>query len=112
MKKPWFFSYWFGRPSEDWIFTLTYSKDSAQNETYWKNDRFNELLVSARAEFDRAKRKDMYGEMQKIVHEDGGAVVPLFVNDLMVAKDTLAHDTVAGNLELDGLKLPERWWFA
>ena len=50
LKHPWCASYWSGRPTEDWMFTQGYSATSNWNETYWKNDRFNELLVAARAE--------------------------------------------------------------
>ncbi len=111
MKHPWAASYWSGRPTEDWMFSQGYADDSSWNETFWKNDRFNMLLREARAELDEAKRRDMYWEMQEIVRDDGGAVVPLFANHLMAYhKSKLAHpQKVAGNWNLDGYKLIERW---
>ena len=54
--------------------TTAYAADAAWNDTFWKNPRFNELLVSARAETDEAKRQAMYAEMQQIAHDDGGQV--------------------------------------
>ena len=56
MKKPWCMSYWGGRPTCDWMFTTAYAADAAWNDTFWKNARFNELLIAARAETDDAKR--------------------------------------------------------
>ena len=38
MKKPWSASYWGGRPTEDWMFTIGYAKGGAWNETFWSND--------------------------------------------------------------------------
>jgi peptide/nickel transport system substrate-binding protein len=114
MQHPWCASYWSGRPTEDWMFSQGYADDSSWNETFWKNDRFNMLLREARAELDETKRRDMYWEMQGIVRDDGGAVVPLFANHLMAyQRDKLMHpDKVAGNWNLDGYKLIERWWMA
>ena len=94
------------------MFSQGYADDSSWNETFWKNDRFNMLLRSARAELDENKRRDMYWEMQSIVRDDGGSVVPLFANHVMAYKPSkLAHPKkVAGNWNLDGYKLIERWW--
>jgi len=112
-KEPWCVAYWGGRPTEDAIFTAGYSAESAWNDTAWQNERFNQLLVQARAELDEAKRREMYYEMQMIVSNDGGAIIPLFANHIMLVSDKVAHpDKVAGNWALDGGKAGERWWFA
>ena len=72
----------------------------------------NQLLVEARAELDTNKRAEMYAEMQLIVRDDGGTVIPVFADFLMAASSKLAHGPVASNTEMDGLRVPERWWFA
>jgi len=113
MKKPWCACYWSGRPTEDWMFTDAYSSDSAWNDSYWKNERFNSLLREARAILDESKRKEIYLEMQRLVNEDGGVAVPMFANHLIGYSDQIAHPTqVAGNWDKDGGKLFERWWMA
>lgn len=112
MKKPWSFSYWFGRPTADWMFTLVYADTSTQNETFWKNERFNKILVEARGELDNSKRREMYVELQQICRDEGGAVIPLFNNDIMAASDKLQFNELATNFQMDGLRLIERWWFA
>ena len=111
LKHPWAASYWSGRPTEDWMFTSGYAAKSSWNESYWQNDRFNELLVKARGELDEAKRGAMYGEMQRLCRDDGGTVTPLFANHIVAHTDKVGvPDQVAGNWEFDGYKMLERWW--
>jgi peptide/nickel transport system substrate-binding protein len=110
-KKPWSFCYWVGRPTEDWVFSMTYAADAAWNETHWKHERFNKLLKEARSELDESKRRDMYVEMQKIVRDEGGTIAPVFVSDLHAATDKLSHGKVSPFYEFDGLRISERWWF-
>ena len=113
LKKPWCGSYWSGRPTENWIFSQVYAAEADWNETFWKNERFNELLVQGRAELDAGKRRNIYVEMQQIVHNDGGLILPLFLSDVMAVNDKLGlPDQVGNNWELDGMKNAERWWFA
>ncbi|MBM9529056.1 ABC transporter substrate-binding protein [Desulfoprunum benzoelyticum] len=111
MKKPWCAVFWAGRPTEDLMFSTAYAKGGAWNDTFWDNARFNELLVQARSELDETKRRSMYVEMQRLVHDDGGAVVPMFSSDLSAASEKVGHGDLAVNAELDGFKAPERWWF-
>jgi len=112
LKKPWCASYWSGRATADWMFTTTYAAGADWNDTYWKNDRFNELLVQARGETDAARRAAMYAEMQQINHDDNGNIVLVFNNYVSAASKRLAHGEVAPNWENDGLRMAERWWIA
>src|SRR4030095_1985121 len=86
MKSPFMATYWGGRPTADFMFSLAYASNVATNETHWRRPRFDELLVAARSELDLAKRKEMYGEMQQMVHEDGGSIIPVFNNFLEAAQ--------------------------
>ena len=112
LKKPWCMCYWGGRPTEDWMFSTAYADGAAWNDSYWKHDRFNKLLVLARAELNEATRRELYGEMQRIVSDEGGVVVPLFNNYVFATSDKITHGELVGNWDLDGSKLTERWWFA
>ncbi len=113
MNKPWCACYWGGRPTSDWMFSTAYASDAAWNDTFWKNERFNELLVQARAELDQDLRREMYGEMQSIVRDDGGALVWAFANNIMGLSERVRHDdVVAGNYPMDGFRASERWWLA
>lgn len=111
LKKPWCTCFWGGRVTEDLMFTAAYAAESNWNDTYWKNERFNKLLVEARAELDEAKRREMYVEMQTLLHNEGGVIVPMFAQYVYAASDKLAHNELAGHMDLDGMRLHERWWF-
>ncbi len=112
MKKAWCAVYWGGRATEDWMFSTAYAAGANWNDTFWSHDRFNKLLIEGRAELDDAKRREIYFEMQKIVRDEGGVVVPMFNNYVFAMSDKVQHDEMAGNWDLDGNKAMERWWFA
>lgn len=111
-KKPWSMLYWRGRPTADWMFSTAYAAEAKWNDTHWKNKRFNHLLVQARSELDETKRKAMYVEMQTLVRNEGGVIIPIFNNYLLGHSDKLAHGPMLSYADLDGYKLPERWWRA
>ena len=113
MQKAFSACYWSGRPTENWIFSQIYAADASWNDTYWKHDRFNELLVQGRSELDPDKRREIYVEMQRIVHDEGGVCLPLFQADTMAYSEKLhVPEVIGNNWELDGHKNAERWWFA
>jgi peptide/nickel transport system substrate-binding protein len=112
MKKPWTFSFWSGRLTSDWMFSVAFAADAGWNESFWKNDRFNKLLKEARAELNEAKRREMYGEMLKIVRNDGGVIIPMFAADLTAVSKKIKNEHVAADWEMDGMRAHERWWFA
>ena len=113
LKKPWHVSSLAGRPTVDWVMSVSYAAGAAWNDTTWANERFNKLLVQARAELDEARRQDMYAEMQQLVRDDCPTVIPAFANFITCMSDRIATpERLATNGQLDGLKNFERWWFA
>jgi len=113
LKKPWCACYWSGRATEDWMFSTAYEAGVPWNDTAWQNDRFQSLLLEARATLDTAKRKDMYHEMQALCSKEGGTVVPMYANYVDAHSTKLANSGTIGNLwQMDGSRIAERWWFA
>jgi peptide/nickel transport system substrate-binding protein len=111
-KKPFTAVYWGGRPVEDQMFSTAYACGGAWNDTFFCNDRFEELMVAARAELDDDKRRAMYFEMQQIVRDDGGAVIPMFANYVFGTSDKVGlPEVMASNWDMDGERWAERWWF-
>ncbi len=111
-KKPWVASYWGARPTADLILTTAYASKAPWNDTFFEHERFNKLLTEARAELNESKRADMYRDMQVILRDEGGAVIPLFANNVFAMSDKIGHpEAMAGNWELDGGRAIERWWF-
>ncbi len=110
MKKPWCASYWGGYTTESEMFTTGYAPGAAWNDTFWQDDRFVKIMAEAQAELDEDKRAEMYAEMQAIVRDDGGALIPLFANDVLARNDKVAHGELAADRGFDGRHIIERWW--
>ncbi|WP_460115023.1 ABC transporter substrate-binding protein [Pseudomonas sp. H2_D02] len=70
------------RPNADMIFSQFFQSTAPWNESAWKNEQFDQLLVQARGETDEAKRGKMYGDMQALVHEHSGIGVPVFISNI------------------------------
>ena len=111
IKKPLCVSYWLSRPIEDMLLSTVYGEGSSWNESRFKHTRFNILLNKARTELDRNTRREMYAEMQQILHDEGGAIVPFFMNILEAATDKVQVEKVSAHMILDGMKIAERAWF-
>ncbi len=116
LKKPFCACYWSGRATEDWMFSTAYEAGVPWNDSQWDEGdsaRFQELLLSARAELDPAKRAEQYGEMQQILRDDGGVIVPMFANYVQAVSNKIATPETVGNLwQMDNARMSERWWFA
>jgi peptide/nickel transport system substrate-binding protein len=110
-KKAWSACFWNARVTCDWMFTMAYAAEASANDMQWKHPRFNELLVADRGELDDKKRGEMYKDMQSIVRDDGGVVIPMIANMVDAANTKVKFETPAGNQELDGMRAIERWWF-
>ena len=87
IKQPMITSGWDARPVPDLILSIAFSRTSDWNETLWNNDRFEKLLVEARSVTDFAKRKEMYDEMQLMLHDDGGHITLGFRNYVDAARN-------------------------
>ncbi len=111
LKAPWCAVYWNGRPTVDWMLSSTYTSDSPWNDTYFKNERFDRLLAEARSEGDQDKRKEMYFEVQEILHNEGGTAVVAFASFLHGVNDKLGHGPIGVSRRMDDSRLGRRWWF-
>ena len=110
LKKPWCASYWSGRATEDWMFSTAYEVDAPWNDSQWDHPRFQELLLSARAELDSAKRAEQYGEMQLILRDEGGVIIPMFANYVQGLSTSIQTPETVGNLwQMDNGRMAERW---
>lgn len=67
------------RPNADTILTQFFKSDATWNESRWKSTQFDQLLLAARSEVDMAKRKQMYADMQTMIHNDAGIGIPMFL---------------------------------
>ena len=110
-QKPFFQSQWNPRITADMMFTLVYASTAPWNESKFKNEKFDKLLLDARLELDENRRKEMYSDMQKIIRDEGGSVITIFANFLFAASDKVGFDKIGNNWDFDSQKCAERWWF-
>jgi len=111
MKKNWTQSYYSGTATEREMFFQAYAADSKWNETFWHNKRFNSLLKESGAELNTSKRRDMIWEMQRIMWEQGGTVIPIFTDFVDAASSKVKFGKLTSIYALDGFKCCEKWWF-
>ncbi len=112
MKEPLNVVSWNMRPTANSQMAIQFAPGAAWNDTYWNNERMGELLTMALAETDETKRHEMYCEMQTLIHEGSGMVIPAFSN---------VNDGIANNVmgvpkvplgQLGGAEWPEFIWLA
>lgn len=113
LKKPFCASYWTGRSTEDWMFSSAYEAGVPWNDSQWDHPRFQELLYAARAELDSDKRREQYYEMQEILRDEGGVIIPMFANFVQaVGNNVVTPDVVGNTAQMDNNRMLERWSLA
>lgn len=113
-KKPFCAARWSGRANEDAMLALAYSTDgiaAGWNETHMSDPKLDQMLVAARIEFDEAKRRQIYYDIQELISETGGAVCPVVANFVDACTTKVGHGELASDFSMDGGRFAERWWF-
>ena len=87
MKEPLNVVSWNQRPTANAMLAIQFASTSSWNDTFWFNERFDELLKAQLAVTDPAVRHEMLCEMQTLVHSGSGMVIPYHVNLLDGASD-------------------------
>jgi len=112
MKEPMNVVTWNMRPTANSQMAIQFGPGAAWNDTFWNNKRMGELLSLSLSETDPAKRHAHYCEMQTLIHEGSGMVIPAFTN---------INDGVADNImgmpsvplgQLSASEWPEFIWLA
>ncbi|MFK0161698.1 ABC transporter substrate-binding protein [Rhizobium sp. NPDC090279] len=70
------------RPTPDILFSLLYASNAPWNESQYKSEKFDGMLVEARGLLDQAKRKQIYGEMQTMIAEEAGTIIPAYISNV------------------------------
>lgn len=82
LQKPFFMGGWTMRPVADMILTQAYTSEAKWNETNWHRADFDQLLADARGTTDAVTRQKLYCDAQRMISEDGGAIIPVFTDIL------------------------------
>ena len=110
LKKDMFVSSWNMRPTANVMMSLAYKSDAKWNESYWKNEEFDKLLVEARGVTDKGLRNEMYCKMQSLITEHCGTIVPVHRNYVDAKKKNVKGITRVPIATMGGLEWPEYVW--
>ncbi|MCY3767831.1 MAG: ABC transporter substrate-binding protein [Gammaproteobacteria bacterium] len=103
---------WNMRPTANSQMAIQFGPGAAWNDTYWNNDRMGELLSASLAETDPDKRHTMYCEMQTLIHEGSGMVIPAFSNINDGIADNVMNMPTVPLGQLGACEWPEFIWLA
>lgn len=70
------------RPTPDILFSLLYTSDAPWNESKYKSEKFDKMLIEARGELNFGKRKAIYDEMQVMVANEAGTGIPVYLSNV------------------------------
>lgn len=82
MKKDVVATRWNERPA-DQVLHEVYLSTAKWNESYFKDEAFDQLLAEARRELDFEARKAIYVKAQEYLWENAGTLIPYHVNRLV-----------------------------
>ena len=66
------------RPTPDIYFSLLYSSDAPWNESQYKSPKFDSMMMEARGSLDEARRHAIYNELQTMISEEAGTIIPAY----------------------------------
>lgn len=103
---------WNMRPTANIMMTLAFKSDANWNETYYQNPGFDDLLIKARGMTDPAERKQAYCDLQTIIHEDNGCILPAHRNYVDAAAEHVKGRTYVPLNNFGGAESPAYLWRA
>ena len=112
MKTPLNVVVWNNRPTANSMLSIAFAPDAPWNDTLWKNERLGKLLVESRAVKDPVKRKEMYCEMQTIIHNECGMVIPAHQNYIDGVSDKVKGIPWVPLGDCGASEFPEFVWLA
>jgi len=101
---------WNMRPTANSQMAIQFAPGAKWNDTYWNNERMGVLLKSSLSETDPVKRHEMYCEMQTLIHENSGMVIPAHVNIIDGINESVKGMPTVPLGQLGGCEWPEFCW--
>ena len=108
MKKPFFASEYMMRPTANMIMSLVWKSDAPWNESAWRRPDFDKILIEARGTLDKAKRREMYCELQRMIRDDAGTLIPCFKNHIDAGSEKL-HAEIHPMRPMEGFFFENAW---
>lgn len=103
---------WNMRPTATIMLDIAYHPDAPWSDTWWKDERMGVLLDKAKAETDPANRHALQCEMQQIVRDGSGVIIPAHRNYIDGRASNVMGVTKNPLGDLGGCEWPEFVWKA
>jgi peptide/nickel transport system substrate-binding protein len=100
MVQPFVMTCWNARGA-DAALNEIFRSGGAWNESYWNVPEYDALLDAARAEPDFDTRRQHYLDAQQMLHEEGGTIIPYFLNLIRVQKSCVEGIPPLSNIWID-----------
>jgi len=94
------------------VISLTLLPGAGDNETGWNDAETLRLIDAARATADPAARKDLMMELQRLLYDRGGYIIPALINQLSFFSDKVAGLPEPGSDGVDFNFQYRKLWFA
>lgn len=111
LKQPFLLSRAGVRATPDVMFSLFFQSNAAWNETFWKSEQFDKMLLAGRSTTDLAKRKDIYGEMQQLIADGSGAAIFMYPAQIDLYTTQVGGTAPDATRPMMGCRVAERAWF-
>jgi peptide/nickel transport system substrate-binding protein len=85
LTKPILTSAWSRRPPSSAL-SVAYTMEAKWKETHWERPEYDELLKKASATIDDKERADFYNQAQRMLTEEGGVIIPMFVHQVLAIR--------------------------
>jgi peptide/nickel transport system substrate-binding protein len=72
------------------VMSLTILPGAGDNETSWYDSRTDKLIAEARASSDKGKRGEILHDIQKILYDEGGYIIPVLHDDVIAHANKVA----------------------
>ncbi|OLP55705.1 ABC transporter substrate-binding protein [Rhizobium rhizosphaerae] len=69
------------RSTPDIYFSLLYASDAPWNESQYKSPKFDAMMLEARGSLDDAKRHAIYNELQTMISDEAGTIIPAYTTN-------------------------------
>lgn len=110
MKTPMNVTTWNMRPTANVMMNLAFAPTAPWNDSLWSNERMGQLLVDSRSATDDSVRHEMMCEMQTLISNESGMIIPAHRNYLDAKSDKIEGIGRMPLGALGGYEWPEFAW--
>ena len=105
-------SWWNMQPTANMMLSLQFHSEAPWNESVFKSERLDQILLETRAEPDVNKRQEMFCEAEGLISNEAGNIIPIHRNYVDAKVENLKGMRRVPLSAFGGAEFPEFIWFA